>query len=203
MNSLPVADAPRRMPLVPALETLRAWRTDQIVVTAMNAAREWLKFPEHPLDLIYLPSAMGQPTSLGLGLALAQPAREVIVTIGDGSLLLNLGALVTIAAVRPLNLTLLMLDNGVYEVTGSQTTAAAQIGADFCGLARAAGFTSVAHFAELSAWQAGLAAAMKLPGPRFLRLVLEPITEHPHLPVPPPIVPRLARFQRALGVAVE
>ena len=61
------------MPLVPALEVFRQVRTDQIVVTTMGAAREWHKLSQHPLDLNYFPSSMGQAPSIALGLALAQP----------------------------------------------------------------------------------------------------------------------------------
>ena len=87
-----------RMPLVPALEVVHRLRTNQIVVTSMGTAREWPRFSNHPLDFHYVPSSMGQVTSIGLGLALARPDREVIVFTGDGSLLMNLGCLVTIAA---------------------------------------------------------------------------------------------------------
>ena len=189
------------IPLVPALEVLIAWRTDEVIISAMGAAREWLKFPEHPLDLIYLPSAMGQPPSLGLGIALAQPNRHVIVLVGDGSLLLNLGSLVTIATAKAENLTLVLLDNGVYEVTGNQATAAAKIPADFCGLARAAGIPSVVAFDRLEAWRDGIAAAMQLPGPRLIRLATEPVLENLHLPVPSPIGERIARLKRSLSVS--
>ena len=187
-----------RIPLVPALEVLTAWRTDEVIISAMGAAREWLKFPEHPLDLVYLPSAMGQPPSLGLGLALAQPARHVVVLVGDGSLLMNLGSLVTIAAAKAENLTLVLFDNGVYEVTGVQATAAAKTKTDFCGLARSAGIPSVVTFDRLETWRDGIGAAMQLPGPRFIRLVTEPVHENPHLPVPSPIVERIARLQKSL-----
>ncbi len=86
------------MPLVPALEVLRDLRRDQIVVTTMGSAREWPRLSQHPLDFHYIPSAMGHAPMLGLGLALAQPSREVIAFNGDGCMLMSLGCLVTIAA---------------------------------------------------------------------------------------------------------
>ena len=82
---------------------------------------------------------------------------------GDGSLLMNLGCLVTIIAAGVKNLTLIVVDNGVYEVTGGQQTAGAQAGVDFCGMARSAGFASIAHFDDLADWQRGAAAALKSP----------------------------------------
>ncbi len=188
------------MPLVPMLEVLAKWRTDEVIISSMSAAREWIKFPEHPLDLIYLPSAMGQPTSLGLGIALSQPQRHIIVLVGDGSLLLNLSSLVTIAAAQPKNLTLILLENGVYEVTGSQKTAAAQIGTSFPRLALAAGFKSVVSLSDLDVWQSQISATMQMDGPRFINLKIEPTLEDPHLPVPTEITARLSRLQRTLGI---
>ena len=119
------------MPLVPALQVVHRLRTDQIVVTTMGTAREWPRLSQHPLDLHYIPSSMGQSPTLALGLAIAQPQRNVIVFTGDGSLLMNLGCLVTIVASGAKNLTLIVIDNGVYEVTGGQRTAGAVAGVDF------------------------------------------------------------------------
>src|SRR5258707_5965500 len=115
-----------RMSLVESLQVLHSLRTpDQVVLSTMSAAREWMKLGAHPLDFIYAPSAMGQAPALGLGVALAQPRRRVIVLNGDGCLLMNLGCLVTITAVAPPNFLLVTFDNSVYEVTGRQLTAAA------------------------------------------------------------------------------
>ncbi|HEV3340751.1 MAG TPA: thiamine pyrophosphate-dependent enzyme, partial [Pirellulales bacterium] len=114
----------RQMPLLPALEVVASLRREEIVVATMGSAREWPKLSAHALDFHYLPSAMGQAPLLGLGLALAQPSREVIVFNGDGCTLMNLGCLVTIAAGGATNLSLIVLENGIYEVTGGQPTAA-------------------------------------------------------------------------------
>src|SRR5262245_33603291 len=112
-----------RMPLLAALQVLHELRRDEIVVTTMGSAREWPKLGEHPLDFQYLPSAMGHAPMLGLGLALAQPSREVIAFNGDGGMLMSLGCLVTVAASGATNITVVVLDNGLYEVTGGQRTA--------------------------------------------------------------------------------
>jgi len=76
---------------------------------------------------------------LGLGLALAQPERAVLVISGDGALSMNLGCLVTLIDSGAANLSIVLLDNGVYDVTGGQKTAAAREGVDFAGVARAIG----------------------------------------------------------------
>lgn len=191
-----------RMPFVAALEVLLPLRDERIVVTTMGAAREWPKLSQHPLDLHYIPSAMGAAPALGLGLALAQPMREVLVLNGDGAMLMNIGSLVTIIASGAANLTLVVFDNGVYEVTGGQQTAAAsagpQAGIDFAGMARAAGFTSVRAFDDLATWRTEAAATLQLPGPRFLVLGVERVVDY-QLESPGPLRERLKQFQAALA----
>ena len=190
------------MPLVPALEVLHQLRQDEIVVTTMGAAREWPKLSQHPLDFHYIPSAMGEAPALGLGLALAQPDRQVVVLNGDGCMLMNLGALVTIVASGARNITLVVLENGIYEVTGGQQTAAAatkQADVDISGLARAAGFASVSHFDALDAWQRNARTTLQQAGPRFILLTVEPVGAAYHLESPGPMAERLAVFQQAIA----
>src|SRR5215210_7355728 len=95
-----------RMDLREAVAVVRSGRGDgDVVITSMGTAREWTAMgPLHPRDFVYVPSAMGHAASLGLGLALAQPKRRIIVMMGDGSLLMSLGSLATISAERPENL---------------------------------------------------------------------------------------------------
>jgi thiamine pyrophosphate-dependent acetolactate synthase large subunit-like protein len=193
------------MPLVAALQVLVALREERVVVTTMGAAREWPKLSRHPLDFHYIPSAMGQAPALGLGLALAQPKREVLILNGDGAMLMNLGCLVTIVASGAQNITLIVFVNGIYEVTGGQPTPAAcrprHATVDFGGLARSAGFASVKSFDRLDAWQREAAEALRMPGPRFIRLAVEPVGANYHLESPGPLAERLAKFQAALGEA--
>ena len=188
----------RRMPLVPALQVLADLRHDQIVVTTMGSAREWPRLSRHSLDFHYIPSAMGQAPMLGLGLALAQPVREVFVINGDGCTLMNLGCLVTIVASGAKNLSLLVLDNGVYEVTGGQPTAAGAARTDFAALARGAGFMSVAAFDDLDEWRRLAAATFALPGPRCIVLAVERVTDFELFP-PGPMAEQIVRFRAALG----
>ena len=192
------ARSPTTMPLVAALEVLRDRRRDEIVVTTMGAAREWPRISHHPLDFHYIPSAMGHAPMLGLGLALAQPQRGVIVINGDGCTLMSLGCLVTIVASRATNLTLVVLENDIYEVTGGQETAAAAVGVDFAGLTRAAGFQSVASFADVDTWRARVDETLALPGPRFVLLRVAPVEDY-ELTSPGPILERVERFRQALA----
>jgi thiamine pyrophosphate-dependent acetolactate synthase large subunit-like protein len=148
-------------------------RSDQqIVVTNQSSARLWPRLSHHPLDFNYNPSTMGGAVPFGVGVALAQPHREVIVLSGDGSLLMSLGCLVTAVASGITNLSILLLDNGMYEVTGGQKTAASEINLDYIGLARAAGFPSLSNFDVLEDWQSNSAAFLASAGPRFARLVV-------------------------------
>ena len=147
------------MKLTDALQVIHRQRRDAVVLTTMSAAREWQTLEPHPKDLVYMPSSMGQGPPLGLGIALAQPNQRVIVVNGDGCTLMNLGCLVTLTAKAPANFTLIIIDNGVYEVTGGQATigAAAKRNGDedinFADLARAAGFTAVYEFDDIESWR--------------------------------------------------
>lgn len=191
-----------RMPMIDALKVLVPLRGQRAVVTTMGAAREWPKLSQHPLDFHYIPSAMGQAPALGLGLALARPEREVLVLNGDGAMLMNLGSLVTIVASGATNLTLVVFDNGIYEVTGGQDTAARvarrHAAVDYAAMARAAGFTSVRGFDDLDTWQREAAATLEQPGPRFVVLAVAPVGAAYQLDAPGPLAERLARFRAAL-----
>ncbi len=200
------ADTKKRMPLVPALKVLAGLRRDEIVVTTMGSAREWPRLSQHALDFHYVPSAMGQAPDLGLGLALAQPSREVWVLNGDGCQLMNLGCLVTIAASGARNITVVVLENGIYEVTGGQQTAAATVRTrpvDFAAMARAAGFTTVAQFDSLEDWEHQAMDVFRQLGPRFIVLAVEPVGESFQLESPGPMAARLSRFQQALAEGSE
>jgi thiamine pyrophosphate-dependent acetolactate synthase large subunit-like protein len=178
------------------LEVLAAERGDRAVITTMGSVAVWPAMSDTPLDFAYIPSSMGQGVSLGLGLALAQP-RGVVVVSGDGSLLMNLGSLVTVAS-HPANLTVLLIDNGLYEVTGGQDVAGSGR-TDFAGLARAAGIGRVFVFSELSAWKAGASEALKGPGPAFVWLKVAG-ERGKATPAPPrPMKDQIARLTGALS----
>src|SRR5947209_8550808 len=126
-----------------ALEVLARHRGDKVVITTMTAVGVWPRLSDTPLDFAYMPSAMGQGPGIGLGLALASGCGVIVIN-GDGSMLMNLGSLVTLAA-HPADVYLIVMDNALYEVTGGQATAGAGH-ADFAALARAAGISRVYSF---------------------------------------------------------
>ena len=193
------------MELRGAIAALHAGRaSDDVVITTMGAAREWMALGTQPLDFVFLPSSMGQAPSLGLGIALARPDRRVIVANGDGSMLMNLGSLVTITAAGPPNLIVLVLANGVYEVTGAQpipgaaTPRSSGANVDLVGMARAAGFRSVFSFSELGAWTAGLPDVLGAAGPVFALLEVAPVPGAAGPRSPGPAGIRARAFMEAL-----
>jgi thiamine pyrophosphate-dependent acetolactate synthase large subunit-like protein len=196
------------LPLRDALVALRNQRgAGDVVITTMGASREWMALgPTDPLDFVLVPSAMGLAPSFGLGLALARPDRRIIVVNGDGSMLMNLGSLVTITAERPANLTVIVCDNGVYEVTGAQPSpgsAEGRIGGDsvdFAGLARAVGFESVFRFQSLGEWQRDLARVLDAAGPTFVLLDVTAVPGIGGPKSPGPAGERARRFMAALAV---
>src|SRR6266702_154461 len=101
----------------------------------------------HRPQNFYMLGSMGLAVPIALGVALAQPKRHVIALEGDGSLLMQLGCLTTIAALKPKNLTMVIMDNGVYQITGAQPTPAAAV-ADLVAIAVASGLTNSAWAAD-------------------------------------------------------
>src|SRR5215218_3641186 len=118
-----------------------------LVLPVYSTAFDWLSIRPSPLNYL-AHGAMGLDTSHGLGLALGRPDKRVIVLQGDGSLLMNLGSLVTIASQAPKNLIHFVAENGTYEANGGHPIPN-EARVDFAGLARAAGYPHVHEFAEL------------------------------------------------------
>ncbi|MFN0198553.1 MAG: thiamine pyrophosphate-dependent enzyme [Planctomycetaceae bacterium] len=187
-----------------ALKILHTARTDEIVVTTMGNAREWMTLSRHPLDWVYVPSSMGQAPTLGLGLALAQPSRRVIVCNGDGSQLMNLGSLITITAQAPKNFTLVLFDNGVYEVTGAQQLPSSPASRknrdaiDWVALLSACGFEYVTHYADREGWQRDVKHWLKKAGPVCVVLKVDPVPNAVGPRSPGPAKERARRFREAL-----
>jgi thiamine pyrophosphate-dependent acetolactate synthase large subunit-like protein len=101
----------------------------------------------HRPQNFYMLGSMGLAFPIALGVALAQPDRRVFALEGDGSLLMQLGCLSTIAALKPKNLVMVVMDNGLYQITGSQPTPAAAV-ADIVAIAVASGLSDSAWAAD-------------------------------------------------------
>jgi thiamine pyrophosphate-dependent acetolactate synthase large subunit-like protein len=115
----------------------------------------------------YMLGSMGLALPIALGVALAQPQRRVIALEGDGSLLMQLGCLTTIAMLRPANLTMVVFDNGIYQITGSQATPASS-GADLVAMARGAGLSASAWAADEEDFEHLLDQALASAEPRLI-----------------------------------
>jgi thiamine pyrophosphate-dependent acetolactate synthase large subunit-like protein len=121
------------------VRTLLERRGGLLVVAGLGSpAWDCTDAGDHPLTFP-LWGAMGSASMIGLGLALAQPKRRVLVVTGDGEMLMGLGSLATIGVQRPANLAIVVLDNERYAETGMQKTHTAY-GADLAAVARACGF---------------------------------------------------------------
>lgn len=188
-----------RMSVEAALRHLDSRRDPRgIVITNMASARLWPRLSTHALDFNYNPSTMSGVIPLALGVALSKPDRDVIVISGDGSLLMSLGSLVTVAAMRPPRLSVLLLDNQVYEVTGGQPTAAVDANTDFAAIAKGCGIPSVANFNTLEQWSGQSEAFFALPGPRFASLAVGPTPTEAMETTFTPVDQRIRQFQDAL-----
>jgi phosphonopyruvate decarboxylase len=152
-----------------ALRWLASQRGDAIVVTTMTTARLWPAVsPCRELDLP-ISNCMGKASSVGLGLALARPDRDVWVLDGDGSLAMNLGSLLSVAQARPANLVHFVFQDGAYTTVGGSPVPGAA-SSDYAALARAAGYAAAAGFDDLAALQEALPGL--LAGPRPLLIAL-------------------------------
>jgi len=168
-----------------------------VVTTLGNASNLWATIRDAP-ENFYVEDAMGLALPLALGVALARPERRVVVVEGDGGLLMHLGALVTVGAVAPANLTILLIVNGVHAASGGQALTNPEL--DFAALARASGLEQAANVDALAAFPAALAGAFDRPGPSLLALATEPDLEA--VAPPEPLDPVLVKHRFMAGIGV-
>lgn len=141
-------------------------RGEAVVAGIGNTNFDLIAAGDRP-ENFYMLGSMGLAAPIALGVALAQPERQVIALEGDGSILMNLGTLSTVAARAPANLTVVIWDNGLYQITGNQVTATAAATditavATGCGIRRSEWATDEDHFEAL------VRSALSEPGPHFI-----------------------------------
>ena len=134
-----------------ALNAIYSRLEERIVVTIMGACAAELQSIGHRPHFFYLQHAMGLASSMGLGIALSKPDRQVVVLDGDGSILMNLGGLTTLARYRPRNLVHVVFDNQSLLSVGGFPTATAT-GTDLAGIAAAAGVPRTETVSTLDAF---------------------------------------------------
>ena len=167
-----------------------------LVVTALgNASYLWAAM-HHAPENFYVEDSMGLALPLALGLAVAQPARRVVVVEGDGGLLMHMGALATVGAVKPANLAVLLIQNGVHAASGGQPLTSA--GLDLALLARAAGIARATNIGRPSELAAALDADAE--GPQVLVLSTAPDLEVVRPPIAFDPVLSKQRFMTAIAV---
>lgn len=161
-----------------ALKTLIPHVTDEdIVVAVYQSCFDWLVLNPRNLNYVGV-GAMGQASSHALGLALANPERRIFVFDGDGSLLMNLGSLVTIANAGVTNFYHFLFANRVYEVNGAHPIPGADR-VDFAAMAHAAGYVGARSFDDPGALRDGLPELLAAPGPQMAVLEIVPGAAYP------------------------
>jgi phosphonopyruvate decarboxylase len=159
------------------LKAFQRHRKNEIVVAVYMAAQEMTHIMPNDLNYTFT-GAMGQGSSHALGLALGRPDKRVVLFDGDGSLLMNLGSLVTIANQAPKNYIHCLCENGCYETNGSvPTPRAGQI--RFAELAKTAGYRKTYEIADLAEWERKLPHILTSEGPIFVTLKVEPGEAYP------------------------
>ena len=155
-------------------------RNNAIVVTTMGAGNPRFGWPvvsqDEALD-VPVGGAMGKASSFALGLALAQPDRNVLILDGDGSLVMNLGTLTTISETAPSNLYHFVFENGCYAVTGGQPIPA-DGKVSFKEMAAGAGYAAAYEFDDLEDLASGIGDILQKQGPIMVNLKITPEIEN-------------------------
>ncbi|WP_234816175.1 thiamine pyrophosphate-dependent enzyme [Mycolicibacterium agri] len=152
--------------------------SDAISVSTMTSMKLFHPASPSPLNVSSVPM-MGAASALGLGLALAQPTRTVLVLDGDGSLLMQLGSLATVANAAPTNFVHFVFDNGVWFEGGGNLKVPAAGRTDFGALAVAAGYAATYTVDTKEGLRAQMPSILTGPAPAFVHLRIEPDTSAP------------------------
>jgi sulfopyruvate decarboxylase subunit beta len=150
------------------LRVIAASRGNAICVPTMTTSPAWRELAPDDLSVGCV-GFMGGASSLGLGLALARPERRVIVFDGDGSLLMQLGSLATIAGAAPRNLTHLVFKNGVYHTSGAQEIPGG-LSVDFVQMAKGAGYRKAYAITAVDDFKRRLSSLFSDEGPVLVEL---------------------------------
>jgi len=158
------------------LKVFAPHRGDAIVISG-RGGRHWIEISDTPMDLPLGDPAMGGHAGFGLGLALAQPDKRVVLFDSEGDILMSLGQLATIAEQAPANLYHFILDNEVYATTGGQPVPGSKV-VDYAALAKAAGYPTAVNIAELDDFKRQLPGLLATQGPVFCSLKVFPEVEN-------------------------
>lgn len=147
---------------------------DFLIVTGLaGTAKDIAHLSDDGAHVFTMAGAMGAAVSIGLGLALARPDRRVLVVTGDGELLMNVGALATVAVMRPPNLAMVCVDNGHYGETGGQRSHTS-LGVDLEAMASAAGIAATRTVSNADDIPSAAKLLRESNGPAFVVLKVKP-----------------------------
>ena len=146
---------------------------DPAVIGGIGHANFDLWAAGHRARNFYMLGSMGLAIPIALGVAIAQPGRKVFALEGDGSLLMQMGCLSTVAARAPRNLAILLLDNGTFQITGGQATPAEAAGTDLIAVARACGLHRAAWAADEVEFDRLVEVCLAEDGPHAIGLKLD------------------------------
>ncbi len=155
-----------------AVEIINQSRDEAVCVTTMTQTRYWYAVSERPDLDIGISNGMSKASSVALGVAVGVPDRRVIVLDGDGSLVMNLGSLVTIAGQKPENLYHFVFDNGMYAVTGGQPLPNPRV--DYAAMAIAAGYAHAHTFSDVEELASDLPGILRRSGPALIQMAITP-----------------------------
>ena len=158
---------------VDVFKAFQEHRGDAIVSAAGTAGRHWMDVSTNEKRDISLGGAMGQTTSAAFGLALGLPDEKVVLFDAEGSLLMNLGAIASIAGKKPANFYHFLLDNECYATTGGQPVPNSQE-IDYAMMAKGAGYAAAYNFDDLEEFSTSVGEIMQQEGPVFVAIKIEP-----------------------------
>lgn len=158
------------------LQIFAPHRGDAIVISG-RGGKHWIEISDTVMDLPLGDPAMGGHAGFGLGLALAQPDKRVVLFDSEGDILMSLGQLPTIAEQAPANFYHFILDNEVYATTGGQPVPNSK-NMDYAMIARGAGYPRAMNIADIDQFRAELPGILAAPGPVFVSLKVWPEVEN-------------------------
>jgi len=172
MNSTPARNTKvmNRFDLTSRL--IKKLKNDEAVIGGIGNTNFDLWAAGHRPQNFYMLGSMGLAFPIALGVALAQPERRVFALEGDGSLLMQLGALSTIAMLKPKNLIMIVMDNGIYQITGAQPTPAADV-ADIVAIAIGSGLANSAWAADEEDFERLVEEAMSASEPSLIAVRID------------------------------
>jgi sulfopyruvate decarboxylase subunit beta len=187
-----------------AVAALARHRADMLSLVTMRAVPVWISLGQADDRNLNVLGCMGSAAAIGLGLALARPDDRILVIDGDGSLLMQLGTLVSVAGQAPANMYHVVMENGTYETSGGQDVPGRQV-ADLRAVAAAAGYRHAFRFASADEIHQELPRCLRLDGPVFISLLVagpgeEPRGAYERLPGKPA---EIQNMRRALALQVR